>query len=267
MIKKIHYVWGGCPEPDVVKRNVESWAKLNPDFEIVKWDETNINIDKFAFAQSALESKKWAFVSDVVRLQALITQGGFYLDTDVELVSPLSRFAKRNPMDKLSMGYMYDCALGTAVIYSPVNHPYIKEVSELYHRIKPDFWPVNNSIFTAYFVNQVDDFLLNGKKWENDKAMIFPKEFFEQPAFIKKRGVGIHHCWGSWATSQSNISDVISPTSSLAYWKFWLKRKVRTHKSLRGNEFYPCYQAALKGQRRHFCTEKFFQEEPVPPLW
>lgn len=38
MIKKIHYVWGGCPEPDVVKRNVESWAKLNPDFEIVKWD-------------------------------------------------------------------------------------------------------------------------------------------------------------------------------------------------------------------------------------
>lgn len=266
MIKKIHYVWGGCPEPDVVKRNVEAWAKLNPDFEIIKWDETNVNIDEFAFAQRALKAKKWGFVSDLPRLQALIKEGGFYIDSDVELVAPLSRLEDVNPSDKMMMGYMYQCALGTATIYSPPEHPYLKDVLELYRRIRPDFWPVSNSIYTAYFVNQVQDFLLNGKKWENDKAIIFPKEFFEQPAFIKSRGTGIHHCWGSWATSQSNFAAVISPTSPLDYWKFWLKRKIRTHRSLQRNEFYPCYRAAMKGQRLQFCTEKFFQDEPVPPL-
>ena len=36
--------------------------------------------------------KKWAFVSDYVRLRILSEYGGVYLDTDVELLKSLDRF-------------------------------------------------------------------------------------------------------------------------------------------------------------------------------
>lgn len=86
------------------------------------------------------------------------------------------------------IGYLYDCALGTAVVYSPPQHPYVSEIRRRYHRIDKDFWPVSNSIFTEYFINDVPGFLLNGKRWENDKALVLPRNVFEQPSFIRTRG-------------------------------------------------------------------------------
>ena len=44
MIKKIHYCWFGSEKPDIVKRNVEHWSRLNPDFEICEWNESNIDM-------------------------------------------------------------------------------------------------------------------------------------------------------------------------------------------------------------------------------
>ena len=39
--------------------------------------------------KEAYKQEEWAFVSDVVRLYALVTEGGIYMDTDVEVVKPL----------------------------------------------------------------------------------------------------------------------------------------------------------------------------------
>lgn len=40
----------------------------------------------------AYQNKKWGFVSDYARLDIVYRFGGFYLDTDVELVSSLDVF-------------------------------------------------------------------------------------------------------------------------------------------------------------------------------
>lgn len=49
----------------------------------------NFEISANRYAQQAYEAKKYAFVSDYVRLAVVYEYGGIYLDTDVELVRPL----------------------------------------------------------------------------------------------------------------------------------------------------------------------------------
>ena len=85
--KKIHYFWfGGAEKPESVKKCISSWKKFCPDYEIIEWNESNSNIDFCNYTRQAYEAKKYAFVSDVLRLWAVYTYGGIYFDTDVELL-------------------------------------------------------------------------------------------------------------------------------------------------------------------------------------
>lgn len=85
--KKIHYCWFGQNEiPDEYQRCIESWKKFCPDYEIIRWDESNYNIYKCQYMNEAYKEKKWGFVSDFARLDIVYKHGGIYLDTDVELI-------------------------------------------------------------------------------------------------------------------------------------------------------------------------------------
>ncbi|WP_295556741.1 glycosyltransferase [uncultured Stenotrophomonas sp.] len=84
--KKIHYCWfGGKPLPAMYERCVDSWNAWLPDFEIVRWDESNTAIDT-PFLKSCYARKEWAFLSDYVRLRVVHSEGGIYLDADVEVI-------------------------------------------------------------------------------------------------------------------------------------------------------------------------------------
>ena len=256
MIKKIHYCWFGGEKPDSVKRNVEHWAKLNPDFEICEWNEGNIDVSAFEFGKQALAKKKWGFLVDIIRPQKLFHEGGFYIDADVELIKPLSQI--ENEHNKLLMGYIYDCALGTAILYSPAGHPYMRDILNAYKYIRPDLWPVSNTIFTAYFINCAEGFYLNGKYWENDLSKIYPKEFFEQPAFIRNKGMSIHHCCGSWKPVFKKDFTIAPRLNWLSHVMKWASRKRRTWLAARHNEFTDCYKAALKGEKRKYDISHIF---------
>ncbi|SFL10882.1 Capsular polysaccharide synthesis protein [Paenibacillus sp. 1_12] len=84
--KIIHYCWfGGKEKPDIVKRCISSWHKKLSGYEIIEWNEQNFDIHCNSYVREAYESKKFAFVSDYVRVHALYTFGGIYMDTDVEV--------------------------------------------------------------------------------------------------------------------------------------------------------------------------------------
>lgn len=88
--KIIHYCWfGGNPKPNDVVKYISSWKKYCPDYEIKEWNESNFDLNENEYCREAYEAKKWAFVTDYVRLKALYEEGGFYMDTDVEVVKPL----------------------------------------------------------------------------------------------------------------------------------------------------------------------------------
>lgn len=257
MIKKIHYCWFGSEKPDIVKRNVEHWSRLNPDFEICEWNESNIDMYDSEYVRKAMEKGKWAFVSDFVRLHVLQQQGGVYLDVDVELIKPFSSIE----MDKLILGYMYDCALGTAVMYSPPDHPYIRNILQSYQFLNSERVIVNNTIFTAYFINNVPGFMLNGKEWENELCHIYPKEFFEQPAFIKSNGMSIHHCCGSWKASFNKRFGFEGNAGLFAHMLKWASRKRRTWLAARNNEFTACHRDALRGVHSEFDVSGIYTVE------
>ena len=85
--KKIHYCWfGGNEIPKHFKDNIESWKKFCPDYEIIRWDESNYDYTKNKYMKQAYEAKKWGFVPDYARLDIINTHGGIYLDTDVEVI-------------------------------------------------------------------------------------------------------------------------------------------------------------------------------------
>lgn len=88
--KTIHYCWfGGKPKPKSVLRCIESWRRFCPDYEVKEWNEQNFDVCINEYCEEAYKLHKWAFVSDVARLWALINEGGVYLDTDVEVIKPI----------------------------------------------------------------------------------------------------------------------------------------------------------------------------------
>ena len=81
--KIVHYCWfGGKEKPDSVKKCIESWKKFLPDYQLMEWNEDNFNIEKLKYTKEAYAEGKYAFVSDVARIEALYQYGGIYMDTD-----------------------------------------------------------------------------------------------------------------------------------------------------------------------------------------
>lgn len=95
--KIIHYCWFGRGEmPKLMKKCLKSWKKFCPDWKIVRWDEDSFDIGSTLWTKQAYEARKFAFVSDYVRLKALYEMGGVYLDTDVELVQSIDKFLEHD---------------------------------------------------------------------------------------------------------------------------------------------------------------------------
>ena len=89
--KIIHYCWFGRGEkPELAKKCIASWHRFCPDFEIREWNEDNCDYLAMPFMAEAYAAKKYAFVSDVMRLIVLEQYGGVYFDTDVEVVRDIS---------------------------------------------------------------------------------------------------------------------------------------------------------------------------------
>lgn len=97
MKKYIHYCWfGGKPLPKLARKCLESWKKYLPDYEIICWNETNVDLEECPFIKEAYEKKKWAFVADFARTKAMYEYGGIYFDTDMEITKNIDELLKNN---------------------------------------------------------------------------------------------------------------------------------------------------------------------------
>ena len=62
--------------PELALKCIESWHRFMPDWEYVLWNEDNFDLDAYPYAREAYDNRKFAFVTDVVRLYALYHEGG-----------------------------------------------------------------------------------------------------------------------------------------------------------------------------------------------
>ena len=91
--KTIHWCWfGRGKKTPLVERCVASWRKYLPGWTIKEWNEDNFDVHCNKYVEEAYQNKKWAFVTDYVRVYALYHEGGVYMDSDVEVLKPLDPF-------------------------------------------------------------------------------------------------------------------------------------------------------------------------------
>lgn len=102
--KIIHYIWlGGKPLPELAEQCVASWQKYMPDWQIMRWDEitlqkSNCWLDQMPlYVQQAYVARKFAFVSDYIRLWALEQFGGLYMDVDFLVFRPFDDLMGKYP--------------------------------------------------------------------------------------------------------------------------------------------------------------------------
>jgi len=114
--KKIHYCWFGGKEMPIDYQNyVKSWKKYCPDYEIIRWDESNYDIHKNKYVREAYEQKKWAFVSDYARVDILYHEGGIYFDTDVEVIASFDELLVWDLFCGFETGNYINCGLGVGM--------------------------------------------------------------------------------------------------------------------------------------------------------
>ena len=95
----IHYCWiGGAPLPPLAEECIASWKKHMPSWQIMRWDESNFDIAAAPlYVRQAYEARKFAFVSDYVRLWALERNGGLYMDVDFMVYRPFDELMDKYP--------------------------------------------------------------------------------------------------------------------------------------------------------------------------
>ena len=211
--KIIHYCWfGGKELPNLAEKCIASWKKQLPDYKITCWSEENFDIDNSVpYLKEAYSKKKFAFVSDYVRLYALYNYGGIYLDTDVEIIRNFSPLLN----DKTILGYETDESISTAFIAVPPKTPWIKSLLDIYkkrHFIKEDGsldFTTNVAFISEYLKEQ--GIVLNGEYQETDKLQIYPSEYFSPRSWdngkynITKLTYTIHYFAGTWHSIYSRI--------------------------------------------------------------
>lgn len=127
--KVIHYCWfGGKTKPKDVLDCIATWHQLLPDYDIREWNESNFDYKKIAYTYEAYKLNKFAFVSDVARLYALLTEGGVYLDTDVKVLQSFDPYLKNHSFIGMESPYR----VSTAVIGAEPNIDWMQDFYKLY---------------------------------------------------------------------------------------------------------------------------------------
>lgn len=134
--KTIHYCWfSGDPYPDLVKRCLRSWKRMMPRYKLRLWDGSSFDFDSVPFVKEAMAAQKYAFAADYIRLYALYTEGGIYLDTDVEVFKPFdsyldNQFFSGTEPYIINDNIFYD--IECAIMGSEKGHPFLKEMLDYY---------------------------------------------------------------------------------------------------------------------------------------
>jgi hypothetical protein len=203
--KKIHYCWFGKTEiPEKLQEYMKSWKKYCPDYEIIRWDESNYDVKKNKYMYQAYQNEKWGFVPDYARLDIIYNEGGIYLDTDVEILANIDHLLN----DEMFCGAVSDLGINLGLGFGAVkNNRLIKECRDAYDNVL--FYKEDGSLNLVPCVAYQNASLeKNGFKICNEyqkieNCVVYPSEVLsptmngESSAFTNKT-VSIHHSAKSW---------------------------------------------------------------------
>lgn len=222
----IHYCWfGGTPKSVFIQKCMQTWKNKLPEYEWKEWNENTFDINNsIPFIKEAYKAKKWAFVADYVRLYALYTEGGIYMDTDVKVYKSFNYFLNNdffsalevqpiffnkekdlidincNPISKDT--YIQSYNILSAVMGAIAHHPYIKDCLDYYNTLSFDSNNTRSFIIGPRISKMAEKYGFKYKDSEQslkcnmhiyDKYTIVGNKIFDN-----KNKYAIHLCDGSW---------------------------------------------------------------------
>ena len=225
--KLIHYTWfSGEDFPEDIKACMDTWKKVLPNYEFMLWDAKKLAEINNTFANEAVRVRKWAFASDFVRMYAVYTYGGIYIDTDIEMYKSFDPFLKHRMFIGREGNERWDGSGSAKKYFSTFSlltshcfgaepgHPYLKECLDYYnkrHFIRtenlkyPEDMRYDMMILPIIQSRVAERWGYDGTR-EHDHIqklseglVIYPHDYFDMPKYSSmKNVVCIHRQFGGW---------------------------------------------------------------------
>jgi Mannosyltransferase OCH1 and related enzymes len=220
--KKMHYVWvGSMPIPKRDQEYIAGWQKLNPDFELRRWTEQDIDLQKYPLVAKALREERWALASDIIRMYVIYEQGGIYMDTDIELLKPLEPLLKYDGFAGWESNFWFTTAIFGAKKHSPWIGKVLKryELANPRQRITTDTF-LKTVHSPSVYAKDIYGLELDGQTrvYADGKFAVFATEYFSPKHYmtgkvnLTENTIAYHHYASTWHTRREAMKNELSRT-------------------------------------------------------
>lgn len=234
--KTIHYCWfGRNPKPKLAKKCIRSWKKYCRDYKIIEWNEDNFDLNTAPlYVRQAYEAKKWAFVTDYVRLWAMTEFGGIYMDTDVEVVKPLDQFLRHEAFS----GFESELFVPTGIMACEKGFQFFRSILRYYD--SAEFVYPDGTLNLITNVVLITDMCLergleqNGQYQVVEGLTLYPKDFFCPLINFKgkvektENTATIHWFAGSWLEEKERREKQKRAEMAKKYQRIEIEHTIRT---------------------------------------
>ena len=224
--KIIHYCWLSNEEiPDNLQECIDSWHKHMPQYKIKRWSTQNFDINSVPLVKQAYAAKKWAFAADYIRLYALYTEGGIYLDSDVMLYGDLSTLFdadfvsaveyhptvndKKTNLDLLDSKFnrvgnskkVFGIGIQAAILVSCQGHPLLKKCMDFYLNYSLDDLlreRLTAPTVLAYNAESYGYTYQNMEQRLKESIHLYSTKIISNFDQKNKYSLAVHCCAGSW---------------------------------------------------------------------
>lgn len=253
--KIIHYCWlSNDPMPTNIQECIHSWKTHLPNWEIKLWNTHNFDITSVPYVEEAFKAKKWAFAADYIRVYALYTEGGVYLDSDVFVrknmdfvlmnrafsaveFSPIhaesiyqcnrvdSSGNKKDPLDKI-----HGIQIQAAILGSEKGHPFFKDCLDYYNsasfKVGSDGIPKEQDISPIIMAGIAEKYgfkYLDVEQNLDEGFKLYPSSVFSPEIWLAtKDSVAVHCCSASWRHTKKPIE------RAFFNFKIYIKRALKS---------------------------------------
>ena len=210
--------------PPFTKMCLKSWKEKMPDYELRLWDANSFDFNSISFVKGAYKAKKWAFVTDYIRLYALYTEGGIYMDTDVKVFKPFDDFLNNDFFSALEMQpFLFEkekelvdencnpispetklqgINIQAAIMGSVAGHPYLKDCLDYYNTLSFDPNKTRTFIIGPHISKIAEKYGFKYK--DSEQSLKYNMHIYDKytivgnKIFDNKNKYAIHLCDGSW---------------------------------------------------------------------
>jgi len=187
-----------APFYDPFEHYAESWAREMPDYKIMRWNATNLDVGANRWTRLAYERQAPVFLAEYFRWKLLAEHGGVYLDADCEI---LEGKVLGGIIDDLYQAPDYDVFFGVEergnghptaqTVGAKKGADLVKFMLHLYEDCLPDLWEwrerrglIGPQLMALYYlsrgINVPDDGLFKNLDAPVvvDRAKVFPQTYF-----------------------------------------------------------------------------------------